>query len=222
MHKLAAEAVRQHLTQEHKDALKVYDDLRALDDLAKESTVPECCEHPVYFDNAPCYPMTLSKLTWLADVGSQIGAEYEEACLLYAVSLPALPDEDWSPAHAKKSVHRFARKCKWTPRSMTRIVELRFAFADQDADASDTGGPSVVAFLAHNYGGDPAWWLTAPIDLIEQCIAQWNQDQEAQYIAHMKVTKGKGVTAAATITARTLRRLRERCKKIKEGATNGD
>jgi len=208
-----------------------FDDIGELDKLAGKVADPASGidsplrGHPVFFRGVPVYPLTLAHLTFLDECPALLAiTEAEQTlCMLWVATIPTITDELYDPDKSRKTLKKWARKCKWTEQDIDAIIELRYGRLvttpkEDGQDESETDS-ALIGMLSREYDGDPKYWMyEAPIGVIEACVADWNRQQEAQASAHRKAAGGKGpaVAPAASYKFVATRHFRECAERIED------
>ena len=202
------------------------DDVLELDQLAAKVSDPQngidspLTHHAVYVRGVPVYPLTLAHLSFLDECPASLGMDDQDRSLamLWIVTQEEIKDEFYNPDQTRKAIRKWARHCRWTQSDIEGVMELRYSRLAKQADgAGDKNSDgALVGMLSREYGESPSYWMhTAPLGVIEACVADWTSRQEAQAAAYRRANKGAGVAPAPSPKFVAMRKFRECAERIR-------
>ena len=189
----------------HALAVEDLDDVLALDALADvvvngvQSDDDDLLAMPFIVGGIAFWPMSLAKIIYWRDVLSSAfdGDEVlTSAAMLWICSQrnfsPSDQPETADPRAMRKTITKWAKHC---PLSESQIMRVMGEYCDGDETKSGATNANkygqLIALLIREFGQSWQYWISAPLDEIRACLAEWTARVEAE-AASIRRSAAKG------------------------------
>ena len=179
--------------------------------------------HAVYVRGVPVYPITLSHLQYIDEAGEFFPEDGMETIVaLWVATLKYIPADYYEKNEARRSLKRWWKHSRWTENDVQAVMELRYKrLMDNQGGEEGDGTGALIGLLVREYGSSAEYWMnTAPIELVDTMIADWQRRQNAQAAAYAKGAKGKATPPAPTPKYEAVKRFRQEAERIEASWLN--